>query len=403
MTTVNTRRLPWVSAGLALLVVVPLLYMVSESHKSPALATEPASAPQVGIVRVTQQDILRTTELAGRTTAFRTSEVRPQVNGVIQERLFNEGAEVTQGQQLYQIDPAPYKATYDSAKAELARVEATQQAARAKETRYKRLIADKVISQQEYDDVLALAKQAEADIANAKSKVEMARINLQYTKVLSPITGRITHSAVTSGALVTANQATALTTVISLDPIYVDVNQSVSTLLRLRKALEAGEIVQDGAATAQVTLKLEDGTVYPHTGKLQFSEVTVDKGTGTVLLRAIFPNPEHVLFPGMYVHAAIQEGVNRNAITVPQKAVTRSALGGSSVLVLEEDNTVARRTVDVGAGMGGVWVVNGGLTAGDKVIVDGLQNIRPGMTVQPVEMDAKQAVQASAGLAGPNT
>jgi len=397
---INTRFLSWGAAVLFLGVAIPMIHAASKGQDSPARASETAPAPQVGVMRVEQHDILRTTELAGRTTAFMTSEVRPQVNGVIQKRLFHEGSEVTQGQQLYQIDPASYVAAYESAKAELARGEATLKTARAKEGRYKTLIGEKVISQQEYDDVLAIAKQTEADIASARSKIDLARINLEYTKVLSPITGRIGHSAVTSGALVTANQATALTTVISLDPIYVDVNQSVATMLRLRKALDAGELEQDGDGAAKVTLKLEDGSTYDYTGKLQFSEVTVDKGTGTVLLRAIFPNPKHLLFPGMYVHAAIQEGVNRNAITVPQKAVSRGSQGEASVLVLESGDTVARRPVELGPDMGDSWIVYGGLASGDRVLVDGFQNVRPGMAVRPVELDASQAAQAASVTAG---
>lgn len=391
MSIINTRNFSAVVAVLFLACAGFLLFEQTRDRGMPAQASEPPRLPQAGFVTVRQQDIPQTNELPGRTTSALTSEVRPQVSGVVLKRLFNEGSDVAEGQQLYQIDPAPYKATYDSAVADLARGQAALETARAKETRYRKLIADRVISQQEYDDVLAVAKQAQADIASARSKIDMARINLEYTRVLSPISGRIGHSAVTPGALVTANQATPLTLVTSLDPIYVDLNQSVPMLLRLRKALEAGEIVQGNDATAKVTLKLEDGSVYPHEGRLQFSEVNVDKGTGTVLLRAIFPNPSHAILPGMYVHAVIKEGVSRNAIAVPQKAVSRNAQGESSVFVLTDEDVVDRRVVEVGSALADRWIVTAGLRQGERVLVDGLLNVRPGAKVQAVPADASQA------------
>ena len=372
-----------------------LLALLATGCSEPqARASEAAAPPQVGVITVKPQETLRITELPGRTTSALTSEVRPQVNGVIQKRLFTEGSEVKEGQQLYQIDPATYKATYESALATLARGQAALATANAKAVRYKTLIAAQVVSHQDYDDIVAIAKQAQADIVSAQASVEQARINLEYTKVRSPISGRISHSAVTPGALVTANQTTALATVTQLDPVYVDVNQSVATLLRLKREMAAGEIERVDDGSAKVTLRLDDGSTYPFAGKLEFSEVTVDQGTGTVLLRAVFPNPQHLLLPGMYVHALMQEGINRNGIAVPQKAVTRNTHGEPTVLVVEPDNTVTLRSIQTGQALGDQWIVNEGLRAGDRVVVDGLQSVRPGAVVVPVEAGAERAVGA---------
>lgn len=367
---------------------IPLILLAGCSQ-SPARASQPspnghATVPRVGVLTLRASEVLRATELPGRTSAVLTSEVRPQVSGVILKRLFTEGADVKEGQQLYQIDPASYQATYDSAVAALDKSKAARVTAQAKATRYKKLVDADMLSRQDYDDALAIAQETKAEIESSEASVKQARINLEYTKVYSPISGRIGHSSVTPGALVTANQATALATVTQLDPLYVDLNQSSSTLLRLRKEMDAGEIegVADGAA--KVTLKMEDGSLYPITGKLKFTEVTVDQGTGTVLLRAVFPNPSHLLMPGMYVHAIIQEGVNRNGLTVPQAAVRRNTREEAVVLVLEEGNKVGQRVVQTGQAIGDQWVITAGLKEGDNVIVDGLQNIRTGMLVEPV-------------------
>jgi len=345
--------------------------------------------PQVGVITIAPRPTMRTTELPGRTTAVLTSEVRPQVSGVILKRLFTEGSEVREGQALYQIDPATYRATYASAQAKEARARAALATAKAKAVRYKSLMSVQAISRQDYDDVVAAAKEAQADIGSARAEVDQARINLEYTKVLAPIAGRIGRSTVTPGALVTANQAATLATVTQLDPIYVDVNQSSATMLRLKHEMETGEIERADNDSVKVTLKLEDGSAYPVSGKLQFAEVTVDQGTGTVLLRAVFPNAKHVLLPGMFVHAVIQEGVDRHGITVPQKAVSRNAQGEATVMVVGRDNTVAVRTIRTGQALGNVWLVTDGLTAGDRVLVDGLQQVRPGAVVTPVEAAAR--------------
>jgi len=386
------RRLAPVAAGLLLLAL-----LTSGCNQSQANASGPTTSapPQVGVLTVHPQATMRTTELPGRTTAVLTSEVRPQVSGVILKRLFAEGSEVKEGQALYQIDPATYQATYASAVAKQERSQAALATAQAKAARYKSLMAVQAVSRQDYDDIVATAKEAQADIGTAKAEVDQARINLQYTKVLAPISGRIGRSTVTPGALVTANQTASLATVTQLDPIYVDVNQSSATMLRLKHEMDSGEIERVDNDSVKVTLKLEDGSAYPVSGKLQFAEVTVDQGTGTVLLRAAFPNPQHVLLPGMYVHAVIQEGVDRNGIMVPQKAVARNSHGEPTVLVVGPDNKVALRTIRTGQALGDQWLVNDGLAAGDRVLVDGLQNVRPGTVVRPVEAGTAGAAGAA--------
>jgi len=369
------RRLPAI-----LILVAPLL---ASCDKTPAKQEMPP--PQAGYITIKPQSILRTTEIAARVNPIMSSDVRPQVSGVLQKRLFTEGGEVKEGEQLYQIDPAPYQATYDSAVATLARNEAALATANAKAERYKPLSLAKAVSTQDYDDAVAAAKEAAADIASAKASIETAKINLQYTKVLSPISGRVGHTAVTPGSLVTANQTTALTNVTSLDPIYVDMNQAVAVLLRLRRELQSGEIEAASHGGAKVTLKLEDGSDYGQIGEVQFAEVTVDAGTGTVLMRAVFPNPQHILLPGMFVRAEIQEGINKNGILVPQQAVSRNTHGDAIVYVLGEDNKAALRIIKTDQAMDDKWIVSDGLKPGERIIVDGLQSIHPGTLVRPVE------------------
>lgn len=389
MFKIITRRTSLGHVGASLLGLCVLVALMTGCSQSPAGDSQhapngPAAMPKVGVLTLRPREIPRATELPGRTSAVLTSEVRPQVSGVILKRLFTEGSDVKEGQQLYQIDPASYQAAYDNAVATLAKSKAALVTAQAKATRYKKLVDADMLSRQDYDDALAIAQQTQAEIESGEANVRQARINLGFTKVYSPISGRIGHSTVTPGALVTANQTAALATVTQLDPIYVDLNQSSSMLLRLRKEMEAGEIegVTDGAA--KVTLKMEDGSLYPFPGKLKFTEVTVDQGTGTVLLRADFPNPAHLLMPGMYVHAIIQEGVNRNGLTIPQNAVSRNTRDEAVVFVLEQDNKIAQRVVETGQAVEDQWVIATGLRDGEKVIVDGLQNIRPGMVVEPV-------------------
>lgn len=352
----------------------------------------PQRPPQdVGVVTLKPERVEIVTELPGRTSAFRVAEVRPQVGGIILKRLFQEGGEVREGDQLYQIDPARYQAAYDSAKAAVARAEAATDVARLLAQRRSKLVSSSVISQQDYDDVVASLKQAEADTAAAKADLETARINLEYTKVLSPISGRIGRSTVTEGALVTTGQAAPLATVHQLDPIYVDVTQSSTQLLLLRRELASGEMkdVKDQEASAK--LILEDGTAYPEPGKLQFSEVSVDQGTGSVALRAVFPNANEGLLPGMFVRAMVKEGVNEQAILVPQRGVTRNAKGQPTALVIGPEDRVELRVLKTDRIVGDKWLVTEGLKAGDRVIVEGLQKTGPGAPVKPSEISAAAA------------
>nr|WP_280985122.1 efflux RND transporter periplasmic adaptor subunit [Desulfarculus baarsii] len=336
------------------------------------------------MITLSHQQVALDSELTGRTTPFLIAEVRPQVGGIINKRLFEEGSDVKAGQALYQIDPATYKATMDSARAALAKAEANLFAAQLKSQRYKDLVAIKAVSQQNYDDAYADLKQAEADVAACKAALETARINLEYTKVTSPISGRIGRSSVTAGALVTASQQASLATVQQLDPIYVDVTQSSSEMLRLKRQLASGQLKRDEHNKAKVRLILEDGVTYPLEGELQFSDVTVDQTTGAVTLRAVFPNPEQELLPGMYVRAILETGVNDRAILVPQRAVARNNKGEATVLVLDEQNRVQTRTLGLGRAVGADWLVNSGLRAGERVIMEGSQKVAPGAIAKAV-------------------
>lgn len=350
-------------------------------------AAQPAPPePHVSVVTVKAQAVPIVTELPGRVSAYRTADVRPQVSGIILRRLFVEGSEVKKGQQLYQIDPAPYQATYDSAVA-------AQASARALAERYKQLVAVNFVGKQDYDN--ALAARLEADAA-----VETAHINLVYTKVLSPISGRIGRSFITEGALVTANQATALATVQALEPIYVDVTQPTSTLLRLEREAAAGLLKQSDSGKPQVRLRLEDGSDYAHPGTLEFSEVTVDEGTGSVTLRALMPNPDRLLLPGMFVREEIQEGVQQNAVLAPQQGISHNQKGEPTALVVQRDGTVALRLLKTDRAVGDQWLVTSGLAPGDRVIVEGLQAAKPGSKVVAEEYrltsDAKSPNEAAA-------
>ncbi|WP_220814602.1 efflux RND transporter periplasmic adaptor subunit [Pseudomonas paralcaligenes] len=330
-----------------------------------------AETPRVGVVTLQAQPYTLTTELPGRTSAYRIAEVRPQVDGIIQKRLFAEGSEVKVGQQLYQIDPSVYQASYKSAQATLA---STQSLAE----RYKDLVSDQAVSKQAYDEAHAARLQAEAAL-------ERARIDLRYTKVLAPISGRVGRSAVTEGALVNNGQSTALATIQQLDPIYVDVTQATKDLLRLRRDLESGKLQKAGENAAKVKLTLEDGSAYAHEGTLEFSEVSVDEGTGSVTLRAVFPNPDHLLLPGMFVHAQLGSAVNQQAILAPQQGVTRDPKGQATALVVGEGNKVELRKLQAERTAGNRWLVSEGLKPGDKLITEGLQFIKPGDEVIPEE------------------
>jgi membrane fusion protein, multidrug efflux system len=351
---------------------------------------------EVGVVTVKPRPVTITTELPGRTSSYRVAEVRPQVSGVLLKRLFIEGGAVKAGQPLYQIDPAPFQASYDSAKATLEHAQAELTTARLLEERYRPLVGVNAVSRQTYDNAVASELQAQADVASAKAAVETARINLAYTHVLSPISGRTSRSSVTEGALVTANQTTALVTVTQLDPIYVDVTQPATVLLRLQRELEAGQLVNRGANAAAVGLKLEDGSEYVREGTLQFSEVTVDQSTGSVTLRAEFPNPSHLLLPGMFVRARIQEGVRQQALLVPERGVTHDQRGEPVVLIVGDGNKVERRTLQTDRVVGDQWLVVAGLKSGDRVVVSGVQMAHPGEEVTPVETGQAATVRPTA-------
>jgi membrane fusion protein (multidrug efflux system) len=347
----------------------------------------PAPPQQVGVVTLVSQRVTLMTDLPGRTSPYRIAEIRPQVSGILLKRMFTEGGEVQAGQQLYQIDPAPYQAAYDSAQATLAHANAELTSAKLLADRDKGLVASDAVSKQDFDNAIAAQQQAEADVASGQAAVETARVNLLYTKVLSPITG-ITGRSVTEGALVTANQTALLVTVQELDPIYVDIPQSTAILLRLRRELASGQIVGSDNNQAPVTLTLEDGSTYDLPGRLQFSEVTVDEGTGSVILRAVFPNPKQILLPGLFVTAHLEDGFIEKGILAPQEGITHNQRGEPIALVVTPDNKVELRVLKTDRAIGDKWLVTDGLHAGDKVIVDGLQKVSPGQTVQPVEMKA---------------
>ncbi|WP_379986183.1 efflux RND transporter periplasmic adaptor subunit [Enterobacter hormaechei] len=335
-----------------------------------------AQAPQVSVHIVKSAPLAVTTELPGRTDAYRVAEVRPQVSGIILHRNFTEGSDVKAGESLYQIDPATYQAAYDNAKGELVKAQAAANIAHLTVKRYVPLVGTQYVSKQEYDQAVATAQQADASVVAAKAGVESARINLAYTKVTSPINGRIGKSSVTEGALVTNGQATALATVQQLDPIYVDVTQSSSDFMRLKQQTS----LQKGG-TSSVELLMENGQPYPLKGTLQFSDVTVDESTGSITLRALFPNPQHMLLPGMFVRARIDEGTQPDAILVPQQGVTRTPRGDATVLVVNEKNQVESRTVVAPQAIGDRWLITEGLKNGDRVIISGLQKVPPGVTV----------------------
>ena len=337
--------------------------------------------PQVTVHVVESAPLAVTTELPGRTTPFRIAEVRPQVSGIVLKRNFTEGSDIEAGQSLYQIDPATYQADYDSAKGELAKSEAAAAIAHLTVKRYVPLVGTKYISQQEYDQAIADARQADAAVIAAKAAVESARINLAYTKVTSPISGRIGKSSVTEGALVTNGQATELATVQQLDPIYVDVTQSSSDFMRLRQSVEQGSLHKDNTRS-NVELVMENGQAYPLKGTLQFSDVTVDESTGSITLRAVFPNPQHTLLPGRFVRARIDEGIQPNAILVPQQGVTRTPRGDAMVMIVNDKDQVEARDVIATQAIGDKWLISKGLQPGDKVIVSGLQKARPGEQVK---------------------
>ena len=342
-------------------------------------------APNVGVVTLKSEPLQITNELPGRTSAFRIAEVRPQVSGIILKRNFTEGSDVQAGVSLYQIDPAPYQAVYNSANGDLVKAQANANIAQLTVKRYQKLLGTQYISRQEYDQAVADVQQANAAVVAAKAAVESARINLAYTKMTSPISGRTGMSSVTEGALVTSGQANALVTVQQIDPIYVDVTQSSGEFLRLKQELADGKLKQENGR-AKVKLVTNDGVAYKQEGTLEFSEVTVDQSTGSITLRAVFPNPEKSLLPGMFVRAELEEGVNPVAILVPQQGITRTPRGAASALIVGKDNKVEVRELTTGAAIGNKWLVTAGLQDGDRVIISGLQKVKPGIQVNAQEV-----------------
>ncbi|CAI2128301.1 efflux RND transporter periplasmic adaptor subunit [Serratia ficaria] len=352
--------------------------------KDPSTSSAQVRPHPVGVVTLRPQPLAVKTELPGRTSAYRTAEVRPQVSGIILKRQFVEGSDVQAGQSLYQIDPATYQAACDSAQGELQKALANSDIARLTVQRERPLRAKNYVSPQEFDTRVAKARQAEAEVAAARAALESARINLRYTRVLAPIAGRIGKSSVTEGALVDAGQGSALATVQQLDPMYVDATQSSDDFLKLKQAIASGAITHR-AGNVPVSLILGNGQPYRPVGTLEFSDVTVDQTTGSITLRAIIPNPQHILLPGMYVRAEIDQGVQQNALLVPQQGITRNPRGEATALIADAHDRAQLRRVTAAQAIGDKWRVTSGLKAGDRVIVSGLMRLKPGMKVRPTE------------------
>jgi membrane fusion protein (multidrug efflux system) len=385
---------------------IPLPFAAALAALLAACSRKPPPAPaagpvEVGVVTIQPTSVTLSRELPGRTSAFKVAEVRARVNGIVLKRLFEEGSDVKQGQPLYRIDPAPYEAALQSARAQLARAEASFANARIQAERMSELVRANAVSRQEHDDALAALKTSEADVAAGRAAVEAARINVGYTTVNAPVSGRIGRSAVTEGAYVQAAQATLLATIQQLDPVYVDLTQSTAEVLRLRRDLESGKLQRADDGGAKVTLLLEDGREYARPGTLQFADVTVDPTTGSIALRAIVPNPGRELLPGMFVRARLAEGVNPQALLVPQQGVTRDQKGNPTALVVNAEKKVERRELATDRAIGDAWLVTKGIAAGDQVVVEGLQKVRPGAEVTAVPAGgAKQAANPPATSGG---
>jgi membrane fusion protein (multidrug efflux system) len=357
--------------------------------------------PEVSVVTIKAERATVSAELSGRTCAFLVAEVRPQVGGIIQKRLFEEGTDVKAGDLLYQIDPSLYEAAYGKAKADLAKEEAHAVPLRTKVERNKKLVKANAVSQQNYDDMLGELNTAEADIAVAKSVLEAARINLAYTSVTAPISGRTGKSYVTVGALVTANHLLSLTTIQQINPIYVDATQSSANFLRLKQEISTGLIKTENSDKAKVKLFLEDGTPYPQQGNLKFRDVSVDQNTGSFILRMVFPNPDNTLLPGMFVRATTEEGVIEHAILVPQQGVMRDMRGNPYVILVDKDGNILQSQLTLDRSIGNKWLVKSGLKPGDRVIVEGFQSLRPGVNkVTPVDIETENAQKAKAAKPG---
>ncbi|WAW07728.1 efflux RND transporter periplasmic adaptor subunit [Oxalobacter formigenes] len=347
-------------------------------------AAPPAQLPEAAYVTIAPEKRAVENELPGRLESYRTAEVRARVPGIVLKRTFEEGAFVKQGQVLFKIDPRSYQASVQNAKAALSRAEANKVQADLKLKRYKPLVEINAISKQEYDDAIAAAKQASADVEAAKATLVNNKLNLEYATVTAPISGRIGRAMVTEGALVGQNEATLLATIQQINPIYLNLTQSSAELLKLRQMMQSGALKDAEKSGLKVTMVMEDGSIYPHTGKLLFSDISVDPTTGELALRALFPNPDNMLLPGMFVRARLEQAVNENAITVPQQAVQHTN-DGSQVIVINQENKAEIRQVKTTSAIGNRWLVTEGLQPGDRVIVEGLQKVRPGSPVNPVE------------------
>jgi membrane fusion protein, multidrug efflux system len=366
----------------------------------------PPPLPEVTTIAVSTRPVVLTTELPGRTAAFRIAAVIPQVSGLIKKRLFTEGTDVKAGDVLYQIDPAPFKAALDLAEATLAKAQANLPSIRRRADRYRELLAKNAISQQDYDDAEGALKQVEADIRQGKAAIETARINLGYTRITAPISGRIGLSTVTDGALVTAYQPKALTTIQQMDPIYVDLPQSTCDLLRLRRRLAEGGLDQDGTDQNKVKIILEDGTPYAEKGVLQFRDVTVERTTGSVTLRVVCPNPDGILLPGMFVRAVVTEGIREKAVLVPQQAVSRDRKGAAVALIVNAESKIEQHKLTIDRAIGDQWLVTSGITPGMKLLVEGAQRLRPGAKVKAVPFKADENnhdKSAQNGSSGPKS
>jgi len=376
-------RFERLSRGAALVVVAVAAGLALQACGGPK-SQRNMGPPDVGVVMLQLRPVALTTVLPGRTSPFAVSDVRPQINGIILARLFQEGSNVREGQVLYQIDPATYRAAYDQARAQVAAAQANLATTKVKADRYAELVKINGVSRQDYDDANAAYLQAAAVVQQDQALGQSAKINLDYTSIKSPISGRVGVSAFTKGALVTSGQANALTTVQTLDPIYVDINQSASELLKLRRSVADGALTGGGPTSADVTLTLEDGSAYPQHGKLQFADVTVDQTTGAVTLRAIFPNPASVLLPGMYVRAAVGQGSKPQALLAPQAGVTFNQAGKPVAMIVDAQGRAQSRIIQTDGVVGDSWLVASGLSPGDRLIVEGLQRVKPGAPVHAV-------------------
>lgn len=399
---------PWARCCVAVLGLCVLAACSGkDSAAQPGATGKAPTEPTVGVVVLVTENQTLSTELPGRTTAFQNADIRPQINGIIQKRQFTEGALVKANQPLYQVDPATYEAAQASAQAALAKAQATARTAQVNAKRNAELVEIDAISRQVFDESQALVQQTQADVAVAQAALDAARINMRYTRILAPISGRIGLSAVTAGALVTANQTTALATIQQLDPIYVDITQSSADLLQLRKQWQDGKFTRVDSKQAKVRLVLEDGSTYPLEGTLQFTGAAVNPTSGAITLRATFPNPDHFLMPGMYVRSQLATSVAPQALLVPQEAVVRNPAGEPSVQVVDGDNKLVKRPVELGQAVGNRWLVISGVKAGEKVMVDGFQKARVGQTVKPTVVKPRDkaapaaATPASAATATP--